>query len=425
MMHLDRNWYIFLLLTFLSIPLGAQQINISGASLFPGVSGFGTDTRGGYGGRIISVTTLNRDGIGSLAEAIRAIGPRIVVFEVAGTIDLGWRSLGIVNPYLTIAGQTAPFPGITLIRGGINIGTHDVIIQHLKVRPGEAGREKQSGWEVDGIATVDNAYNVIIDHCSLTWATDENLSASGPQFKGSTPEEWRKNTSHNIVFSNCIIAEGLSNSTHSKGEHSKGSLIHDNVTGMLIMNNLYASNVERNPLFCGGTQGVIVNNYIFNPKEAAIHYAQSDEEWEGRVWIPGKMVVIGNVIEFGPDTRKNLAAGSFRGLVEVFWEDNMLNGGPEAREFSGDFTRLFEVPFWPSGLEFLPSDQVKENILKNAGAHPWQRDEIDSRIVESIRQGNERIINSEKDVEGYPDTKPVFRKYNENDLETMVKNPQE
>jgi pectate lyase len=414
-MFLKKSFiYALALLALTGLPLHAQQINITGATLFPGVSGFGTDTQGGYRGRIISVTTLSRDGAGSLAEAIRTKGPRIIMFEVAGVIDLAGRSLGIVNPYITIAGGTAPDPGITLVRGGINIGTHDVIIQHLRVRPGEAGHEKKSGWEVDGISTVDSARNVIIDHCSLTWATDENLSASGPQFQGSTPDEWRKNTSHNIVFSNCLIAEGLSNSTHSKGEHSKGTLVHDNVTGILIINNIYASNVERNPLFCGGVKGLIINNFIYNPKEVAIEYELADQEWGDRKWITGEMGVIGNVIEFGPDTKKNLAAAHFVGPVEVFWKDNIINGGPEAREFSGEFTRLDKVPFWPNGLKTMSSNQVRDYVLENAGAFPQQRDEIDSRIVESIRQGTGHIINSEKEVGGYPDNKPVIRKFNEN-----------
>lgn len=392
---------------------GQESISTIAGPVFPGVRGFGTDTRGGWKGRIIRVTTLSRDGAGSLAEAIRAKGPRMVVFEVAGTINLAWRSLGIVNPYITIAGQTAPYPGITLVRGGINIGTHDVIIQHLKVRPGEAGRAKMSGWEVDGIATVDGAHDVIIDHCSITWATDENLSASGPQFKGTTPEEWRENTSHRIVFSNCIIAEGLQNSTHSKGGHSKGSLVHDNVTEILIINNLYASNMERNPLFAGGVHGLIVNNLIFNPGDAAIHYSLSVKEWQGREWITGRMGVIGNVVEFGPDTRKNLAAASFRGSVEVYLEDNILIGGPEARETAGEFTRLNKVPFWPLGLKVLPSENVKEYILGNAGAFFWDRDEIDQRIIDGVRSGMARIIDSENEVGGYPDTKPVLRRFND------------
>src|SRR5690606_15419415 len=123
-------------------------------------------------------------------------------------------------------------------------------------------------------------YNVIVDHCSITWSTDENLSASGQRFEGANPEEWRKNTSHKIVFSNCIVAEGLSKSTHGKGEHSKGSLIHDNVCDVLIIGNLYANNTQRNPLFKGGAKGIVVNNYIFNPGNAVIHFGLVPSEWE-------------------------------------------------------------------------------------------------------------------------------------------------
>src|SRR5690606_38853491 len=140
-----------------------------------------------------------------------------VVFEVAGVIDMGAKLTTIRDPYLTIAGQTAPSPGVTLINGGILITTHDVIVQHLRVRPGNNGRKKI--WSSDAMSTK-GAYNIIIDHCSFSWVSDENLSASGARFQGKTPDEWRKNTSHRITFSNNIIAEGLRHSTHKYGEHS-------------------------------------------------------------------------------------------------------------------------------------------------------------------------------------------------------------
>lgn len=416
---------VLVLNIIISVSLNGQSrtLNSLTGPVFPGVSGFGTDTPGGRSGRLIKVTTLSREGPGSIAEAIKATGPRIVVFEVGGVIDLGGKLLGILNPYLTIAGQTAPSPGITFIRGGIAIGTHDVVIRHIRVRPGEAGHEKSSGWEVDGIETVGGAYDVIIDHCSLTWGTDENLSASGPQFDGNSPEEWRENTSHRIVFSNCIIAEGLSKSTHSKGEHSKGSLIGDNVTDVLILGNLYASNVERNPLFAGGTTGIIANNYIFNPRFAAMDFVFPYSEWGDRKPIPAKVIVESNVVEFGPDTKSNIAAGSFRGPFEIFWRDNKVIKGPEGREFSGEFTRLFDRPFWPGGLKLMPADSVKRYVLKNAGALPWNRDEIDTRIIESVRKKVSRVINSEKDAGGYPVLKPVFRKFNPNDWDLNSASP--
>ena len=226
-------------------------------SAFPGALGWAASTPGGRGGQIIKVTTLAGSGPGSFRAAVEAKGPRIVVFEVGGVIDLDRKTIKIVEPFLTIAGQTAPSPGVTLIRGRIDISAHDVIVQHIRVRPGEAGQPKKSGWDEDSLSTQAGAYNVIIDHCTLTWGTDENLSASGPRFTGKTPEEWRKGTSHRITFSNNIIAESLAYSTHAKIEHSKGSLIHDNVSDLLIVGNLYAHNYERNPLFKGGVRGVI------------------------------------------------------------------------------------------------------------------------------------------------------------------------
>src|SRR3569623_759546 len=103
------------------------------AQAFPGAAGWGAQTPGGRGGRIIRVTNLNPSGPGSFRAAVEAHGPRIVVFEVGGVIDLGLTTLSVTEPFLTIAGQTAPSPGITLIRGGIDVHGHDVIMRHIRI----------------------------------------------------------------------------------------------------------------------------------------------------------------------------------------------------------------------------------------------------------------------------------------------------
>src|SRR5215831_14982455 len=126
---------------------------------FPGALGWAAQTPGGRGGKIIRVTTLAPTGPGSLTEALNTDGARIVVFEVGGVIDFAKQEIKIKNPFITIAGQTAPSPGITLIRTGIDVGTHDVIIQHIHVRTGQAGSGKRSGWEPDAFSTVAGAYN--------------------------------------------------------------------------------------------------------------------------------------------------------------------------------------------------------------------------------------------------------------------------
>ena len=387
---------------------------------FPGALGWAAQTPGGRGGRILRVTNLNSQGPGSLREAIEADGPRIVVFEVGGVIDLNRRTLRISNPFITIAGQTAPSPGITLIRGGIDIGGHDVIVQHIRVRPGSAEQGWMSGWDEDSIAT-QAAYNVIVDHCSLEWGTDENLSASGPRFTGSTPEEWRAGTSHDITFSNNIIAESLAYSTHAKGEHSKGSLIHDNVTGLLIVNNLYAHNQERSPLFKGGVHGVIVNNLIYNPGPRALHYNLAPEEWLDHPYEIGKMTAIGNVLRAGPSTPTDhlafLMIGG-AGDLEFYGRDNIAvdQVGDPIRMF-GRYTtapaRIIETrrpPVWWDGLTPIPAVQVQVSVLSQAGARPWDRDMRDVLLVAEVAEGRGEIIDHEREVGGYPAIREATRK---------------
>ena len=154
-------------------------------------------------------------------------------------------------------------------------------MRHIRMRPGEAGDSPSGGGDFDAITTVRGAHDVIVDHCSLTWATDENLSASSTRFAGETREAVAEAASRRITFSNNIIAEGLANATHAKGEHSKGTLIHDNVNDVLIVGNLYAHNYERNPLFKGGARGQVINNLIYDPGQRAVHYNLIAEEWLG------------------------------------------------------------------------------------------------------------------------------------------------
>ncbi|MBX9728385.1 MAG: pectate lyase, partial [Sphingopyxis sp.] len=219
-------------------------------------------TQGGAGGRIIRVTSLAAEGPGTLREAVAAQGPRIIVFEIGGVIDLGRSSIDIREGQVTIAGETAPGPGITIIRGGIDIRTHDVILSHIRVYTGADGQPQRSGWETDALSTV-AARNVIIRNCSFLWGVDENMSASGPRFTGTTLDQWRAGTSRNIVFANNLAAEGLANASHPKGEHSKGSLVHDNATGITFYRNVWAHNVERHPLVKGGAQVLLKNIDIF------------------------------------------------------------------------------------------------------------------------------------------------------------------
>jgi hypothetical protein len=398
---------------------------------FPGAQGWAATTPGGRGGRIIRVTSLAAEGPGTLAEAIATKGPRIIVFEVGGVIDLDRRVLRIEEPLVTIAGHTAPSPGITLIRGGIDIVTHDVIVRHMRVRPGEAGAPKRGGPDFDAISTI-GARDVIVDHCSLTWATDENLSASGPRFTGNTLAQWRAGTSHRITFSNNLIAEGLANSAHVKGEHSKGSLIHDNVGQILIVQNLYANNAERSPLFKGAVRGAIVNNLIYNPGQRAVHYNLIAAEWGANAPVTGEMVLLGNVLRAGPSTPQDIALLQFGGSGDLLLRaadniavDRLGRPLPMQGRYTTAPVRVIERDSLPDSeppfVQVVAPELVQDLVVRDAGARPWERDAIDARIVADVIEGRGRIIDSERDVDGYPAHAPTSAPFRpeEWDLATM------
>jgi pectate lyase len=406
---------LILATSFLLTQIACAEVPLA----FPGALGAAATTPGGRGGEIVKVTTLAASGPGSFVEAVQKAHPRIVVFEVGGVIDLAENTVKITEPNLTIAGQTAPAPGITLIRGGIDIATHDVVIRHIRVRPGDGGRARLSGRDYDAISTLGGAYNVIVDHCTLTWATDENLSASGPRFTGDTPEEWRKGTSHRITFSNNIIAEGLANSVHVKGEHSKGSLIHDNVSDILIINNLYAHDQERSPLFKGGVRGAIINNLIYNPGQRAIHYNLIAEEWGDKPYQTGEMTVIGNVLRGGQSTPTGLplitVGGS--GDLAIYERDNIAVdrwGAP--LPLRGSYTTApikvlkLATPLL-FGITPRSAREVQDYVTRNAGAFNWQRDPEDARVIADTIEGRGFIIDSQSAWGGYPKPEMTVRPF--------------
>lgn len=400
------------------------------AEAFPGAAGWAAETPGGRGGAIVRVTNLSAAGPGSLRAALERRGPRIIVFEVGGVIDMGLTTLTIDEPFLTIAGQTAPSPGITLIRGGIDIRTHDVIVRHIRIRTGVSGQAPRSGWEADSLSTV-GAWNVIVDHCTMTWALDENLSASGPRFNGAGVEEWRRGASHDITFSYNLLAEGLARASHPKGEHSKGSLIHDNSTNILIYRNIYAHNEERSPLLKGGVHAAVVNNLIFDPGAQAIHYNLMDLEWGDRPHQFGELSAVGNVLRGGFSTRPDIAFLTIGGVGDLRYHgrDNIAvdrRGRPLPMfgRYTTSPARIIEVArpdTWPQGLAVLPANQVETHLLRFAGARPWDRDAHDVRVIFDVAEGRGEIIDDERQVGGYPQVEPTRAPFMEAewDLATM------
>lgn len=361
-----------------------QEAAAAALPAFPGAEGFGAQTSGGRGGQVIEVTNLSDEGPGSLRAALHANGPRIVTFRVGGVIKLN-SSLAISNPYITIAGQTAPGDGITLRDAGLLIKTHDVIVRFLRVRRGPGGFG-------DSLYVGAGSYNVIVDHCSLSWATDENASIT----EGV----------HDVTYSWNIISEGLANSTHPEGSHSMGSLI-DRTERISLHHNLYAHNDLRNPRLSDQGQAEFVNNVVYNWQQ------MGSELSSGSLGQPAFGNFIGNYYKPGPN-HSGVAAIDIRHGAHP---DSRLylkgNIGPGRSSDSQDEWGLATggTAAMRSTSLVMPlsslnvggkADAAYELVLAQAGATLPQRDSVDTRVVNEVRNGKGRIINDPAQVGGWP-----------------------
>ncbi len=363
-------------------------------------------TVGGFGGTIIAVTNTNASGAGSLKAALDTSGARVVVFETSGVIDMAGALWTVTEPYLWVAGQTAPSPGITLIKGSVDIKTQHVIWQHTRIRPGTA-----AGTDRDAIQALDDATDVIIDHNSLSWGTDEIMSAGGYPFDGSTIESFRSNSAHRITFSNNIIAEPLTS------ESGYGTLNEDNTTEILHYGNFWVHCPERSPNFGGGSQGAVVNCLIYNPGGKHLDYTFLNSKWDsegGGLRVNGKLTAIGNVALDGPDSATyGFLAVVGDGDVDYYGYDNIAkraDGTTNIQQvynstfggFAGEAVVLTSPPVTPPGVSPMAATSVEAYIVANVGARPWDRDVHDQRVIDHLANRNGSHLSSQADVGGYP-----------------------
>jgi hypothetical protein len=367
---------------------------------FPGAEGWGARTPGGRGGVLLEVTNLHDSGPGSLREAIADPRPRIVIFKVSGTIELQ-SMLEITSPYLTLAGQTAPGDGICLKNFPLHIvGTHDIVVRFLRIRPGIASGLK--GSELDGIE-IREASHVIVDHCTVNWTNDEAVN------------NWHHSSFVTIQW--CIIAEPLHRSVHEKGAHGYGASIGGYKTS--FHHNLLASAVARNASIAGNNQHPTVLLDVRNCVIANWQHRSCDGK-------PLSINLVNNYYKPGPATLPevnhriaridNAENMGFTGLWYI--DGNYVEGHPtiSANNWSGgvDFEpgtsearnrRLTPFDFAPVTTQ--SAVEAYEAVLWNAGVTSPGRDAQEKRIVEQIRTnhfpfGHHGIIDTTDQVGGWP-----------------------
>jgi hypothetical protein len=369
---------------------------------FPGAEGGGMYSHGGRGGKVYVVTSLEDSGPGTFREACEAGGARIVVFNVAGIINLKSR-ISIRAPYITIAGQTAPGDGVCIAGNTVELDTHDVIIRHMRFRRGATDvteRNDSIGGNPVG--------NIMIDHVSASWGLDENMSMYRHMYSPPDGTKDLKLATVNITIQNSIFSECLNTYNHAFGSTIGGynSTFH---------RNLWANNSGRNPSIGMNGDFGMFNNVVFNwvhrttdggdhlsyyniinnywkpgpatPNSDVRHRLLKPEARRGKDAPKdfGKAYVNGNIVE----GNEKVSANNWDGGVQV-------DDGHKAEEVLPKVK--VDEPFKHAPVTIVPAKDAYEIVLNNSGATLPKRDPVDERVVAMVRSGKVGTPQSVPDI---------------------------
>jgi hypothetical protein len=381
--------------------------------IVPGAQGFGTSTRAAYAcgtaPAVLRVTNLNDSGTGSFRTALLTAGPRVIIFETSGTIVFS-SDVNVMESCLTVAGQTAPSPGITIRNGGLNFYAHDVLVQHIRIRPGDggvlqpqtAGHDASIVYDCAGCPTQYAPHDIVFDHVSLSWTGGKLANADA------------RSPNSNITYWRCIFGEALyraANVIISPGQPSSLALpIVDHTAQVSVIQNLFAHNSDRNPEIHGGTVTHFLNNIVYDWGRdenaypwASFFYGVEADPWRadfvGNVYIAG-----GSPHPFAP----LYAIGTWAGDTgsQLYMSDNAIDQtkAPVSAYFNymSVDPRVGTPPVSLTGMTVMSASSTKAFVLANAGARPLDRDAVDTRIVNDVTNYTGTVISSQTQVGGWP-----------------------
>lgn len=331
---------------------------------------------------VLTVTNLDPSGEGSLEWAANYTdSPSVVVFEVGGVIDNERDTyIRTQSDHTYIAGQTAPYPGITVIRGGIRNHGDNVVIRHISMLPGD---DIEDAHKARAFTFDEDGENVIVDHCTFAWAPDTNINV-------------HEGSDRTVI--NSLNVEPLNDSSHPDAPHGYGVLFDsDGTNNNAFLGNLRAHSWKRNPWNASPSSDMLwANNYQFNWGDRVYHGTSSDGpsiDW------------IGTVVEEGPDT--DHSAGIFNDTdATVFWEDNEII--PSGTPLNDENITYESSPInLPSGFDpdedLVAAADLEDFLVPIVGPRPADRAPFEQRIIDDFENRDGQIIDNESDLGGYPD----------------------
>lgn len=342
-------------------------------------------TPGGRAGDVYLVTSLADAGPGSLRAACEADGPRTVVINVSGTVELD-APIEIQNPFITISGQRAPGYGVCLKNYGLRVAADDVVVRYLRVRPG-AG----PGIEVTG------GERVIVDHCTVGWTSDDAVSISG--------------VARDVTVQWSLVAESLADSKGIAVNIGAGPVsLHHNYLAHHASGFPFVNAMEKEPGPLVDARNNVLYDWVSASAELSDGYA--------------RLNLLANIYKAGPSTEslmrgqgvklhstnnrlhidQNELAGSSMGSANNFF----MVHRPEnfSTRHHGDMLKT-DGPFEAAPVKTLDTQAALSRVLGDAGATRPRRDAIDERVVAQYRLGGGTVIADLAPVDGWPEYPPA------------------